>query len=578
VFTFVKRYHKMEFREALEHLAERAGVTLTRRRSEQEAGGGITRATLISASATAQTFFQGVLRREDIGQAARELIHRRGMSAEVVETFGVGASPDRWDGLLLTIQKRGLDPAPFVAAGLLKKRESGSGMYDGFRNRLMFPIHDQIGRVIAFGARRINDEEEPKYLNSPESTLFDKSSTLYGLHVAARSIQREHFAIVTEGYMDAIACHQAGFSNAVATLGTALTRRHATVLKRLCDRVVLLFDSDEAGLRAADRAVEILLGEMLEVRVATLAPFTSAKDPDELLKAEGGRETFKRVIEGATDLLEFRFERLRERLRGAGVASVDRVLREELARLADLGLDRLDPLRRQLILKRLAEVTGLDVRTISQSVPTGRSARAGTLSSDRGGGTGRAGDPGNEHGGDGPGGERAPDDADREADPGQGYGDRDALEIGHAPLGPAETVVGCILVDASLWRLLEERDRDLMGACAYRWRVMESVVRAMQRAVGSGRDPGLKGVLSAAESDERVREAAIALHERVDRETRHDAGVLRSHFDACLRSARREHQRSSTAETTDPIARLAAERSLRASLGDDFRALPRTRT
>lgn len=584
VFTFVKRYHKMEFREALEHLAERAGVTLTRRRSEQEAGGGITRATLISASATAQTFFQGVLRREDIGQAARELIQRRGMSEEVVETFGVGASPDRWDGLLLTIQKHGLDPAPFVAAGLLKKRESGSGMYDGFRNRLIFPIHDQIGRVIAFGARRINDEEEPKYLNSPESTLFDKSSTLYGLHVAARSIQREHFAIVTEGYMDAIACHQAGFSNAVATLGTALTRKHATVLKRLCDRVVLLFDSDEAGLRAADRAVEILLGEMLEVRVATLAPFTSAKDPDELLKAAGGREIFMRVIEGATDLLEFRFERLRDRLRGAGVASVDRAVREELARLADLGLDRLDPLRRQLILKRLAEITGLDVRTISQSVPTGRSARAGALTPDRASGTGGSrgtggtGEGGDEHGGDGPGGQRASGGMGRDADQGQGYGDRDALEIGHAPLGPAESVVGCILVDASLWRALDERDRDLIGACAYRWRVIESVVRAMERAVGSGRDPGLKGVLAAAESDERAREAAIALHERVDRETRHDAGVLRSHFDACLRSARRERQRSSTAETTDPIARLAAERSLRASLGDDFRALPRTRT
>src|SRR5205814_2136866 len=151
--------------------------------------------------------------------------------------FGIGLSPDRWDGLLLTIQAKGLDTRAFAEAGLLKERDSG-GFYDAFRNRLMFPIQDQIGRCIAFGARRINEEDEPKYLNSSETRIFEKSATLYGLFQAARSIQTERTAIITEGYTDTIACHQAGFTNAVATLGTALTPRHAAVLRRLCDTVV----------------------------------------------------------------------------------------------------------------------------------------------------------------------------------------------------------------------------------------------------------------------------------------------------------------------------------------------------
>src|SRR5690606_24298694 len=203
------KYHKMEFREAMEYLAERAGVALTPRgrggpQGSHEThiegeGASVTRADLVRANATAAEFFRLVLKRDDLGRVGREIIERRGISPAMVEAFGLGLSPDRWDGLLLTIQGKGLDVRPFVEAGLLKERDSG-GLYDAFRHRLMFPIHDQIGRIIAFGARKIRDEDEPKYLNSSETRLFDKSGTLYGLYQASRSVQTERTAIITEGY------------------------------------------------------------------------------------------------------------------------------------------------------------------------------------------------------------------------------------------------------------------------------------------------------------------------------------------------------------------------------------------
>lgn len=544
VFTFVQKFHKMEFREALEYLAERAGISLTRRGKREEADGERTqspRAAMLRAASSANAFFQSVLRREDLGAAARALIERRGMSPEIVEAFGVGASPDRWDGLLLTLQSKDVDVDPYVGAGLLKRRESGSGMYDAFRNRLMFPIHDQIGRVIAFGARRIDEADDPKYLNSPESSIFDKSSTLYGLHVASRAIQRERFAIITEGYMDAIACHQGGFTNAVATLGTALTRKHAAILKRMCDRVVLLFDSDDAGLRAADRAVEILLGEMLEVRVATLGPHTDAKDPDELLKRPSGDETFRRVLTGATDLLEFRFDRLRARLAGAGVAALDRAVRDELGRLSELGLNRLEPLRKQLIVRRLAEVTGLDAQSIARAIPAGRPARPQEIGEE-----------------------------------GSGPIESAAASIGREPLGPLESVIACVLAEPALWSDLPPEDRDLIVGWTHRWQAVGSIASVMAMADELGEPPGLGFVLSHA-SDEAARSVAVALQQRVERECGSDGARIRAHLEACLTSARRSRARAEVQGHADPMARLDAIRSARAAHGDDPRVFPKGR-
>lgn len=375
VFTFVQKYHHMDFREALEYLAERAGITLTPLRAAvgqaESAEPEISRADLVRANQTAAEFFKAILRHPEHGEAARLIIKKRGISPEMVDTFGLGASPDRWDGLLLTLQKQGLPVSVFREAGLLKHRDDG-GHYDAFRNRVMFPIQDQIGRVIAFGARKIDEADEPKYLNSPETRLFEKSGTLFGLYQAAKSIQVERTAVVTEGYTDTIACHQAGITNVVATLGTALTMRHAAVLRRLCDTVVLLFDGDEAGQRAADRAVEVFFAEELDVKIATLAPVTDAKDPDELLKREGGADLLRAAIAQAVDLLEYRYTRMRKRLAGAGMAALDRAVEEDLKRLVELGFARVPIRRRQMVVKQIAAITGLSERIIAQSIPAGR--------------------------------------------------------------------------------------------------------------------------------------------------------------------------------------------------------------
>lgn len=426
---FMMKYHGMGFREALQSLAERAGVELTPFKgtigrhahtdhdaerlaqgfSEQ---GEASRDELARANAFAQSLYRGILKHKDHGQLARQAIATRQIPDHTAETFGLGASPDRWDGLIKTAEAKDFPLQHLEAAGLLKRRTSGDGLYDTFRNRLMFPIQDQMGRVIAFGARKLNEEDEPKYLNSPESALFDKSSTLYALSQATRAIKRHNLAIVTEGYMDAIACHAAGVDNVVATLGTAMTLKHAKLVRRLCDRVVLLFDGDEAGQRAADRAVEVLLAEPLDVQVAVLP---AGQDPDDLLKSDHGREAFFGVIDGAEDALRFRHRRLEAKLQqmgaGPGSAARARMVEEDVQRLVELGLDRLSPIRKQAIVRRLAGIAKVDERAILEAI--GRSRAAGRNR--------------------------------READPGESA----ALPIG--PRSPVEHALGCLLAHPRLF-------------------------------------------------------------------------------------------------------------------------------
>lgn len=388
---FMMKYHGMGFLEALKMLAERAGIELTPRSSahsnkaashnaQRQAEGfsdeaGASRDDLARASSFAQSLYRGLLRHPEHGRAAREAIAKRGIPESVVEAFGLGASPDRWDGLIKTAEAKGVPIDILEAAGLVKRRPNGDGLYDTFRNRLMFPIQDQLGRVIAFGARKLKEEDEPKYLNSPESSLFDKSSTLYALSQATPAIKRERMAIVTEGYMDAIACHAAGIAHVVATLGTAMTLKHAKLIRRLCDRVVLLFDGDEAGQRAADRAVEVLLAEPMDVQVAVLP---GGQDPDDLLKSPDGRAAFERVIAAGEDALQYRHRRLETKLRemgaGPGSAARARLVEEDVQRLVELGLDRLSPIRRQAIVKRLAGIAKVDERAILEAIGRSRAS------------------------------------------------------------------------------------------------------------------------------------------------------------------------------------------------------------
>jgi DNA primase len=303
VFAFVQKREKVDFVEALKLLAERAGIALPdeplddsqrldseRRRKEEEAQ----RRLLDLASA----WFRRNLEEGSEGAQALDYARKRGLDDAARERFALGYAPADGSALVNAALRKGFSEAELVAAGLAVRNERGA--YARFRARLMFPIHDPKGRLAGFGGRVLG-AGEPKYLNSPEGPLFSKGKLLYPWSLAKPALGKLREALVCEGYMDAIACHQGGLEQAVATLGTALTPDHARLLKRYVDRVVLIFDADAAGLRAARRAGEPLLEAGLDARVARLE---GAKDPDELLR-RSGPAALEAACKAARPLLEF---------------------------------------------------------------------------------------------------------------------------------------------------------------------------------------------------------------------------------------------------------------------------------
>ncbi len=375
-FDFVRNYHKMEFPEALRFLAERAGITLKPRRTPDSASGdgdspaGPSAAQLREANSLAASFFRKVLESSSAGAVGRDICASRGISEAMIDAFNIGLAPDQWDALHNIIRKRALSEATFSAAGLLKQRSNGEGFYDAFRNRLIFPICNEVGQPVAFGARKINPEDEPKYLNSAESAIFQKSRTLYGLHLAKRAIIDARQVIVTEGYTDVIACHQAGITNVVGTLGTALTRQHAKILSRLCDTVVLLFDGDEAGQRAADRALEVFFAETVDVKICVLP---DNQDPDDLLKCEDGVSRLRMLVDIAEDALEHKIKRFRASLAAvAGLSAKQKRFEQFLHELAELGFGAMQGVRRRLVVTQLADMLGISPRDVEQAMPRKR--------------------------------------------------------------------------------------------------------------------------------------------------------------------------------------------------------------
>lgn len=246
-------------------------------------------------------------------------------------------------------------PAPLLP-------RSSAGFYDRLRHRLIFPIADALGRPIAFGGRKLREEDEPKYLNSPEHVLFNKSRTLYGLHLAKKPIIDSRVAVIVEGYTDVIACHQRGERNVVATLGTALTREHVAELRRFAEKVVLVFDADAAGEKAADRAVELFLTGDLDVAIAHLPPGSNdgKTDPFDLIRRDDGVALWRAAIAGAQDALDYQLSRVSDRLRAAEtVTGRQRVIEEYVARVGQLGLSRAGTIRRAFVLQRLSDLLKL---------------------------------------------------------------------------------------------------------------------------------------------------------------------------------------------------------------------------
>ena len=303
-FNFLMEIEGLSFPEAVEKLALRGGIELPGdvcgpEQSEQQK----LQNKIEKINSLAEEFFYFVLTQYGAGKKGLEYLKARGVDQETIKSFRLGFAPDKWDALISYLQRRKIPLELQVDAGLAVKRKTGGGAYDRFRGRVIFPIHDAQKRVIGFGGR-ILENGQPKYLNSPQTALFDKGTVLYGLDLAKESIRIKKHVIVMEGYMDVITAHQFGIGNAVASLGTALTDKQAKLLKRYTENVIIAYDADAAGEAATLRGLDILRDQGLKVRVLQLPP---GEDPDDFIRAQGG-ELFEELINTAQPVINYKLD------------------------------------------------------------------------------------------------------------------------------------------------------------------------------------------------------------------------------------------------------------------------------
>ncbi len=307
VFTFVKEYENIGFADAVRRLAERAKIPLEFEMGAPDAQARHLKDQLLQIHEQIAQRWQTALANDAAGQIARDYLAKRGVSEEAIKLFRLGYAPDEWDDTVNWARSKGYEPALIEKAGLILRKEGSDHYYDRFRGRLMFPICDEQGRVIAFSGRVLSgDEKTAKYVNSPETPIFTKSKVFFGLDKSKRAVLDAGFALVCEGQLDLIACFMAGVQNVVAPQGTAFTPDHARILKRYVDEVVLCFDSDEAGQNAAVRSLDALLASGLAIRVAVVP---APHDPDSYVK-EHGADAFRKLVSEAEGFFDYYLNRL----------------------------------------------------------------------------------------------------------------------------------------------------------------------------------------------------------------------------------------------------------------------------
>ena len=364
VFKFVMLRDRVEFLDALKQLAQVAGIEMPKFGVSKQKSGE--RQVLLDAHSQACSFFERMLSDPERGAAGREYLKKRGIDADSVKRFQIGLAPDAWDGLLKSPVGKKFTPQQLALAGLVKARERGDGHYDTFRNRLMFPIRDENGRVIAFGGRVMPGSQDPaKYLNSPETPLFSKSRCIFGLDLARQKIVETRTAVVVEGYTDVVMAHQFGVSNVVSILGTAMTEPHVAVLRRFADKIVLLFDADTAGDLAVDRVVGLFLTQPVEIAIASMPPEV---DPDEYLLAEGA-EGFQQLLMTAPDALTYKWKQLDRqfRLSDGDLTAQQKAVEAYLETLAAArGVGPVDSLRWGSALARVSRLTNIPVDELNR--------------------------------------------------------------------------------------------------------------------------------------------------------------------------------------------------------------------
>jgi len=361
VFKFLMQLQGLSFIEAIKELAGPAGVVVEERELSQEDRQRLARkASVRGACEAAGSLFHSWLMTRPEAQAARDYLEGRGIDRATAVRFRLGFAPPGWTNLLDALQRQGIHPEVAVRAGLARVNESRGSTYDLFRHRLMIPILDDRERPIAFGGR-IMEGDGPKYINSPETEIYDKSRTLYGLSHARAAIQRSSRAIVVEGYFDVISLAQHGFEEAVATCGTALTPEHCKRLRRLTDRVMVLFDQDAAGMRAADRSLPLFLEAGMDARRLDLP---GAKDPDEYVQKEGAEAFEKRLASGIPLLEDFLHRRVSEHGHGDR-----RAVRDALPLLRRVPSDG-----RSQATSRAAGILGVDEASLRRALSDTREA------------------------------------------------------------------------------------------------------------------------------------------------------------------------------------------------------------
>jgi DNA primase len=363
VFTFLMKMDGLTFPAVVRALGEKLGIPV----EEREASPSVRqraelRERLLGLNQAVAEAFHRTLLSDPAAEPARAYLRERGIKPATIERFGIGYALPGWDGALKALTKTGWKAEDLAAAGLIVAREQtgpgsgdASGYYDRFRARVMFPIRDLQKRVIGFGGR-VLDKGEPKYLNSPETALFSKGRTLYGLEAAREGISHLGYAVIVEGYFDAVALHQAGLTNAVATLGTALTNDHVDLIRRFTRRVVLLFDPDAAGVRAALRTMDLFLGSGLTVLVGSLP---AGEDPDTFVRSRGA-EAFTALVGQAPSLLDFTVSGSLAAGRQGGIEDRVRCVEEVLTLLQKLS----NPVEKSAAIRHVADQLGLDEKVL----------------------------------------------------------------------------------------------------------------------------------------------------------------------------------------------------------------------
>lgn len=356
VISFIMRQENLDYVSAIEFLAKRAGITLPEFDTSSRANEGVGRARILQMNTDAAKFFRQMLFDENVGAPARQyLVGKRALESSVVKHFGLGYAPLGWNNLRDHLRSLGYSYEEMAAANLCNKGERG--YYDSFRGRVMFPIIDVSGNIVAFGGR-VLDDSKPKYLNSAETPAFRKNKNLFALNFAKNS--GEDTLIICEGYMDVIAMHAAGFTNAVATLGTAITSEHARIIKRYVSKAVLAYDGDEAGRKAADRAIKLLSEAGVETRILVMR---DAKDPDEFIK-KFGREAFRRLIDESRSRFDYIIETVVSKLNLGNADEKIKAAGELCREIASVY----SKVERDIYIQKTADALGLDPNSVRHDV------------------------------------------------------------------------------------------------------------------------------------------------------------------------------------------------------------------